>query len=92
MDKENETGIKRCASAYGLLSSGKKDSVATRMYDFLHLHRPQPPLLELDRRDIADEFIYQLDGQLQADETVNVPQVELEMLPTEPAQPAFPVA
>ena len=48
----------------------------------------------MERRDIVDEVTHQPDVQLQANETDDVlqDQVELEMLPTEPAQSAFPVA
>ena len=57
------------------------------IYDYLHC--PQPPLLEFDQTEIAD--IHQPDGQFQLDENVDVPQVGLGMLQTQPAQPEFPV-
>ena len=43
----------------------------------------------MDQTEIAD--IHQPDGQFQLDENVDVPQIELGMLQTHPAQPEFPV-
>ena len=50
--KKTKQELQRCAFANGLLSSGKEESFATRIYEYLH--RPQLPS---DQTGIADQVI-----------------------------------